>query len=226
VRREARPQPPDVDAARGEGVELLDQRRRVDHDAGPDDRDDVRIEDARRDEMELEDLVAEHQRVSGVVAALVTDDDRGLLGEEVGRLALALVAPLEPDDHGCGHQSASDMTRPRAGPGSGIHISRESSPACWRSGASKVLIRLTERMTRLPRATAVSLTCTRGREDRASIARGDRPRGSDRSIRGRIAHDSPVRDACRGRARGTFGQPVAGPSAGPPRPARPLAFHS
>src|SRR4051794_632818 len=110
--------------------------------------------------MELEDLVAEHQRVAGVVAALVANDERGLLGQEVGRLALALVAPLEPDDHGCRHQptlrscTGPDIERPRPWPGSRIDDSRVPSPAVWRSGVSKVRIRLTGRTTRLPRATA------------------------------------------------------------------------
>ncbi len=53
--------------------------------------------------MELEDLVAADDGVAGVVAALVADDHRDLLGEEVGGLALALVAPLQPDDHRGGH---------------------------------------------------------------------------------------------------------------------------
>jgi len=35
--------------------------------------------------------------LAGVVATLVPNDHRDLLGEEVGRLALALVAPLQPD---------------------------------------------------------------------------------------------------------------------------------
>ena len=94
-----------VDAARGEHVELADQRRRVHDDPAADHRRDVRIQHARRHEVQLEDLVADHDGVAGVVAALVADDHRDLLGEEVGGLALALVAPLEPDDHGRGHQA-------------------------------------------------------------------------------------------------------------------------
>ncbi len=88
----------DVDPARGEHVELADERLRVHHDAVPDDRRDVRVEHARRHEVELQDLVALDHRVAGVVAALVAHDHRDLLGQEVGRLALALVAPLEADD--------------------------------------------------------------------------------------------------------------------------------
>ena len=65
----------------------------------------------------LSDLVAEDDRVAGVVAALVADDDRDLLGEEVGRLALALVAPLEADhDRGRASEGAASSPSP-GGPG-------------------------------------------------------------------------------------------------------------
>jgi hypothetical protein len=97
----------DVDATRDEHVELVDQRHGVDHDAVADDRGDVRVEHARRGEPELEHLVAADDRVAGVVAALVAHDHRGLLGEEVGGLALALVAPLQADDHGRRHQRST-----------------------------------------------------------------------------------------------------------------------
>ena len=104
-----------VDAPLGEHVELGDQGRRVDDDARPDDAGDVRVEHARRDEMELEDLVAQDDRVAGVVAALVADGHADLLGQEVGRLALALVAPLEADDHGGRHQAALCLGRADGG---------------------------------------------------------------------------------------------------------------
>ena len=43
--------------------------------------------------------LAAHDRVAGVVAALEAHDRVGLLGEQVGDLALALVAPLGADYH-------------------------------------------------------------------------------------------------------------------------------
>ena len=50
--------------------------------------------------MELELLAVADDRVAGVVAALEADDHVGLLGEQVGDLALALIAPLGADyDH-------------------------------------------------------------------------------------------------------------------------------
>ena len=106
-----------VDALGGEHVQLADQRRRVDHHAVADDRRDVRVHHPRRAQLELERLVAHDHRVAGVVAALVADHHRGLLGEEVGGLPLALVPPLEADDHGRGHARASGhkSTPARAG---------------------------------------------------------------------------------------------------------------
>ena len=51
----------------------------------------------------LERLVADDDRVAGVVAALVAGDDVEPLGQQVDDLALALVAPLGADDDGAGH---------------------------------------------------------------------------------------------------------------------------
>ena len=84
----------DVDAAGDQPVELLDQHLGVDHAAVPEQAQRARVEDAARDEPELVRLVADHERVAGVVPALVAGDHVGALGEEVDDLALALVAPL------------------------------------------------------------------------------------------------------------------------------------
>ena len=71
---------------------------RVDDDAVADHAQLAGVEDPRRDQVELVDLVVADDRVAGVVAALVADDDVGPLGEQVGDLSLALVAPLGADD--------------------------------------------------------------------------------------------------------------------------------
>ena len=149
VRAAADPHARDVDAARHEHVELVDQRHRVDHDAVADDRRDVRVEHARRREPELEHLVAADDRVAGVVAALVAHDHRGLLRQEIGRLALALVAPLQADDHGCGHQAPSPNKKALIGPW--VDCSLVAPPTCRRIGGWS-LDRLTERPMRPTRA--------------------------------------------------------------------------
>ena len=96
-------------AARLQHRHLVEQGLGVDDDAVADDRHDVRIEDAAGHQVQLEDLVADDDGVAGVVAALVAHDEADGLGQQVGRLALALVAPLQADDHGGGHQSPSRL---------------------------------------------------------------------------------------------------------------------
>ena len=113
MRVAAHEQPAAVDALLSEPVELREQHRGVDHDAVADDRRDVVVEDAARHQLQSERLTADDDRVPGVVPALVADDDLHLLGDEVGELALALVAPLRADHDRCGHPG--DGTEPGRG---------------------------------------------------------------------------------------------------------------
>ena len=105
VRVAGEPQEAGVDALGLEHVDLVDEHRRVDDHAVADDRRHPRVEDAARHELELEDLSVDHERVARVVAALVPDAHRRLLGEVVGDPTLALVAPLRADDHRAGHET-------------------------------------------------------------------------------------------------------------------------
>ena len=89
-----------------EAVELGQQDGRVDHHPVADHRRDVLVEDAARDQLEGEGLAVDHDAVAGVVAALVAHHHVHLAGQEVGELALPLVAPLGPHHHGCGHASS------------------------------------------------------------------------------------------------------------------------
>ena len=98
-----------VDSLGFEHVELFDQHGGVDDDAVADHRHDPRIQHAARNELELEDVAVHDDRVAGVVAALVADTERGLFGEEIGELSLALVTPLGADDHRAGHGSLSTV---------------------------------------------------------------------------------------------------------------------
>jgi hypothetical protein len=90
-------------AALLERVDLVHQEAEVDDHARSQDARGVRVEDARGNEMQLERPPLVHDGVSGVVAALVADDEIRLLREEVRDLALALVAPLRSDDGGHRH---------------------------------------------------------------------------------------------------------------------------
>ena len=97
------PEPVARDATGGERVDLGEQRRQVDDNAVGDDGDDVVVEDPARRELQGVALATGHDRVPGVVAALVTHDVAVLLGEQIDDLGLALVTPLGPDDDGDRH---------------------------------------------------------------------------------------------------------------------------
>ena len=99
------------DPAGLEHVHLGDEDAGINHHAITDDRGDVGIEDTTGNKLEGEGLTVDHQRVASVVATLVADDHRHLASNEVGELALALVAPLCPYDDGRGHG-----TSPGSGP--------------------------------------------------------------------------------------------------------------
>ena len=92
-----------ADAARLKGVDLLEEHLGVDDHAVADDRRDVRGQHAGRQHVQRVLLLADDDRVPGVIAALVPDDVLDTVPEQVGRLALTLVAPLGTDQHDRGH---------------------------------------------------------------------------------------------------------------------------
>jgi hypothetical protein len=71
----------------------------IQHDAVADEATDPVTNDPRGNQIELVDLVADNQRVAGVVTTLKTNDTSGMIGQPVDDLALALVAPLGAHDH-------------------------------------------------------------------------------------------------------------------------------
>ena len=90
----------DRDALPFQPVDLSQQHPRVQHHAVADHAGLLRVEDARRDQVELELLALADDRVAGVVAALEAHDHLGPLRKQVGDLSLPLVAPLGADyDH-------------------------------------------------------------------------------------------------------------------------------
>ena len=113
-------EPAGVGAALLEPVDLVEEHLEVDDDAVADDRRAARREDAARQQVERIFLVADHHRVAGVVAAVELDDVVHSAAQVVGRLALALVAPLGADDHDRWHLLAPSekATSPVARPGS------------------------------------------------------------------------------------------------------------
>ena len=99
----------DVDAALGQPLHLAPQHERVDHHAVAERTDRVLVQHAAGHQVERERLPGVDDRMPGVVATLVANDQVGPLGEQVDQLALALVAPLGTDEHrrGSGHQVTS-----------------------------------------------------------------------------------------------------------------------
>ncbi len=102
--------PRDRDALALQLLDLGGQRIRVEHDAVADNGQLARPHDARRQKGQLVDILADDQRMAGIVAALEADDRVGLLGQPVDQLALALVAPL-----GANHDYVRHLSTLRAG---------------------------------------------------------------------------------------------------------------
>ena len=92
----------DPQPLRRDPVDLGQQRLGVDHHAVADDAE-LAAHQARGQQRQLVGLVADHQRMAGVVAALEAHHDVGAAGEPVHHLALALVAPLGADHGDIGH---------------------------------------------------------------------------------------------------------------------------
>ena len=82
-----------------EHVDLAEQDAEVDDHAVTDDRRDGRREDAARQQVHGVLLAVDHDGVAGVVAAVEPDAVVDLVAEQVGGLALTLVAPLGADEH-------------------------------------------------------------------------------------------------------------------------------
>ena len=98
-------QPRGVHPALLQAGELADQHLGVDDDAVADHRRAAGRQDPRRDQVQRVLLaVRRDHRVAGVVAALVADDVGHAATEQVGGLALALVAPLGADQHDSRHR--------------------------------------------------------------------------------------------------------------------------
>ena len=84
-------------------VHLLEEHAGVDDHAVADDRGAVRTEHAARQQVQCVGLGPDDHGVAGVVAALVAHDVVDVAAEEVGGLALALVAPLGAHQDDCRH---------------------------------------------------------------------------------------------------------------------------
>jgi len=88
-----------VDASFSELVHFSEEDRRIDDGAVADDRGDLGIEHPGRDQTQSEAFTFDHDRVAGVVAALVPNDHVGVARVSIGDLPLSFIAPLGAKDH-------------------------------------------------------------------------------------------------------------------------------
>jgi hypothetical protein len=102
-------EPAGVDAAGLEPIDLLEQDVDVDDHAVADHRRASGGEDAAGQQVQGVLLVADHDGVAGVVAAVELHHVVDPAAEVVGGLALAFVAPLGADDHDRGHSLAPSL---------------------------------------------------------------------------------------------------------------------
>ena len=103
-----------VHATGGQMVYFFKKNVGVQHNAVADQTDFVRVQNARRDEVEDSFLPAHLNSVPGIVAALKAHDGAALGAQHVHYFALALVAPLSADDDRIRHDSPCLKGRARA----------------------------------------------------------------------------------------------------------------
>ena len=99
-----------------EMIHFLEQLRGVDDHPVTDDRGHPRLQDAGRQEGELEGAVAPDDGVAGVVAAVVADDEVVVVGQQVNEFPLGLVPPLKSDHTRAAHAAPHEKS-PGGSPG-------------------------------------------------------------------------------------------------------------
>ena len=109
----------DLDALLAHPLDLGLQRPRIEHHAVADHRRRA-ADDARWQQRQLVGLVADDERMAGVVAALEAHDHVGAARQPVDDLALAFVAPLGADDGDVSHVVPFLMCGPRGSRGRGV----------------------------------------------------------------------------------------------------------
>jgi hypothetical protein len=92
-----------------EGIDFGEQGGGIDHQPITDHGLFAVAQDAAGDEFEDEPLLADEDRVSGVVAALIARHDIEPFGEKIDNLPLALVSPLGAQDDYVRHFGPKDL---------------------------------------------------------------------------------------------------------------------
>ena len=92
-----------VYAAAAQGVDLIGQHVKVEHDSVAEHGRGVRVKDPRRKQVHEELLVIDDDSVSSVIASRIPHAIVDAFGHEIGGLALALVTPLGTHDDDSRH---------------------------------------------------------------------------------------------------------------------------
>ena len=100
----------ELDASLLKLLQFADQRDGIHDNAVADDALLVRVQNARRCEMEYIAVLAHLDGVTRIVAALVADNPVHFLREDINDLPLPLVSPLSPNQNGIWHPTASLST--------------------------------------------------------------------------------------------------------------------
>ena len=124
----------DVDADCCERIELRDQRLQIDDRSAADEELHVRMHHARRNDSQCELPVADHDRMSGVIAAAEARDHVVAGGIQVDDASLSFVAPLQSEDNvGFRRRAVTGQNSlrrpPRTGPSN--PLSRRDLPTVW-----------------------------------------------------------------------------------------------
>ena len=100
-----------VDAVAQKHVQFPEHHLGVDHGSGTDQAGGVGVEDAGGNEVEFQHPVVDDDRVPGVHAALIADDDVSGTAEQIRDLSLPFVTPLRTDDDdvGQGHSGPKPL---------------------------------------------------------------------------------------------------------------------
>src|SRR6266849_1693786 len=121
----------DADALRDEPIGFFKKGLRIDHHAVAQHAGLAHVNDAGRQQMQHEGLIADLDRMSGIVAALIADHDVETLGEQIDNLALAFIAPLGPDNRD-NHSQISEVrdqkSEEKTDPESGKHTKGAVTP--------------------------------------------------------------------------------------------------
>ena len=122
-----------------ERVELLEHNGGVDDAAVADDRERARVHDAGRDLVKGQLVAICDHRVARVGTALVTADAVEIAGDEVGDLALTLVAPLGSHQYCCRHEDSLSWCFLKACTGSAAQLLEYTAPA---AALTRVVLRV------------------------------------------------------------------------------------